>query len=80
MGPSLQTWEFDAWARSRGLSRADAEQLRAVFEERDRLLQALEDLIIDADIAFNRRLPWDMRDGKPASLESALALISEICP
>jgi outer membrane protein TolC len=48
MGPSLRTWELDDWARSRGLSAADAQQLRAVFVERDRLLEVLDDMLSDA--------------------------------
>lgn len=35
MGPPLALKELAAWCRSRGLSEADAEQLRAVFAERD---------------------------------------------
>lgn len=41
MGPTLQTFELEAWARSRSLSKADTEQLRGVFEERDTFHQAL---------------------------------------
>jgi hypothetical protein len=37
MGPTLRTSELAAWARSRKLNPADEWQLRAVFEERDRL-------------------------------------------
>lgn len=36
-GPTLTTEELVAWALSRKLSNADTEQLRAVFEERDRM-------------------------------------------
>lgn len=77
-GPSLQSFEFDSWARSRQLSRADAEQLRAVFEERDRLREALEDLVIDAR-ALADRSPWSTAQHF-GSITNAEALIAEICP
>lgn len=40
MGPALSTKEIRAWGPSRGLSKADTEQLIAVGEERDDLRNA----------------------------------------
>lgn len=47
VGPPLQTSELESWAKSRGLSDADTAQLRAVFEERDRLGYALEGIAFE---------------------------------
>lgn len=78
-GPSLQTFEFDDYARSRKLSPADAMQLRAVFEERDQLLRALKHLLVDARALADRQRPWsDSRHFN--SIGEAEALIAEICP
>lgn len=74
MGPSLRTFELANWARSRGLSAADEQQLRAVFEERDRLNEALEDLLVDVDLTAN----WT--GAAPMSAQAARRLLEETAP
>ena len=72
MGPSLQTFELEAWARSRCLSPADASQLRAVFEERDTLLRLLMGVLPAAEGFFRAgERPWQ-------SVVETRALVEEI--
>jgi hypothetical protein len=75
MGPSLRTWELESWCRSRRIDKADEPMLRAVFEERDRLREALEQVLIDVEAVARMRL---VSPGPAA--EEARLLLEETAP
>lgn len=74
MGPSLRTWELAAWCRSRRIDAADETMLRVVFEERDNLRHALEDLLTDVDAAA----VWT--GARPESARTAQTRLEETAP